>query len=152
MFKRLIGKKTVEEKERERINYIKELLSSYLALRPNSSDPVANVAYKHMLDSVIVSRKDGSVLATNTDRAFEKAVRHSSLFEYTRAEFPKMQMLTIKDGDDYHLVYPNGDTIYLLKSSAALSQAEADRIVDQLNSGIQPSGVTVNEITQKALA
>ncbi|MBI1973944.1 hypothetical protein HYS54_03955 [Candidatus Micrarchaeota archaeon] len=136
MLKKVVGKKPDEEKERERINFIKELLASQVLVKPTHSDWARAIAHNYSVDSIVVSRKDGSVLMSNTDKAFERAVKTSSLYEYTRSEFPKAEMLLVKDGDDYNIVYPHGDMIYVLKSSASLSPTETEKIVEQLRAGL----------------
>ncbi|MBI4214880.1 hypothetical protein HY546_02705 [archaeon] len=141
-FKKIVGKKTDEVKERERIKLIKELLSARALIKPNPNNWVDAIAHNHMLESVIVSKKDGSVLMSNADKAFEKSVKHSSLYEFTRSEFPQAQMLLVKDGDNYNIIYPQGDSMFFLKSSASLSPTETEKIVQQLQSGLN-GGTTI---------
>lgn len=136
---RFLGKKSFEDKESAYIEFIKELLERPKppVKNPKTMDEFAkNVAAEFLVNSITVAKRNGSILMTTEDNSFEKAVKQSSIYEFIASEFPKTKMLSIKDVDTYNIIYPQGDLIYMLKSSADVSPAETKRIVQQLNSSM----------------
>ena len=133
----LIGKKTKDEKDKERIEFLKELLwieVQKVAKKPG--DYVKNLAKDFYVDSLIISKKDGSVLMSSEADAFTKAVKGSSVYEYITSEYPDAKILTIKDESGYNIIYPVGDLVCLLRSSGEISDLEVKRIVQRLDEGI----------------
>ena len=136
---KVFSRKTFEEKEKEYIEFIRELLARpKLPVKDPKSlnDFAKNIAAEFLVDSITVARRNGSVLMTTGDNSFERAVKQSSIYEFIASEFPKTKMLSIKDMDTYNIIYPQGDLIYMLKSSADISPTETRRIVHQLNSSM----------------
>ena len=139
---RVIGKKTKDEKTRERISFLKELLwieAQRIAKKP--SEYVKNVAKDFYVESLIISRKDGSVLMSSEKDAFAKSVKGSSVYEYISSEFPGAKFMTIKDEEGYNVIYPVGDMVCLLRSSGEISDLEVKRIVSRLDEGVHKFGL-----------
>lgn len=139
---RVIGKKTDDEKTRERISFLKELLwieAQRIAKKP--AEYVKNVAKDFYVESLIISRRDGSVLMSSEKDAFAKSVKGSSVYEYISSEFPGAKFMTIKDENGYNIIYPVGDMVCLLRSSGEISDLEVKRIVDRLDEGVHKFGL-----------
>jgi hypothetical protein len=139
---RIVGKRTKEEKKSMRIELLKELLwveTQRIAKKP--SDYVSNVAKDFYVNSLIISKKDGSVLMSSDGDGFAKAVKGSSIYEYITSEFPDAKFMTIKDGKGYNVIYPVGDMICLLQSPGEISDIEVKRIVQRMDEGIHKFGL-----------
>jgi len=137
VWRKIIGKRTEDEKKDERVKFLKELLwmeIQKIAKKP--ADYVKNVAKDFYVDSLIISKKDGSVLMSSDGDGFASAVKGSSVYEYITSEFPDAKFLTIKDGSGYNIIYPVGDLVCLLRSSGEISDLEVKRIVQRLDEGI----------------
>ena len=137
VWRKIVGKKTDDEKKEERVKFLKELLwveVQKIAKKP--ADYVKNVAKDFYVDSLIISKKDGSVLMSSEGDGFANAVKGSSVYEYITSEFPGAKFLTIKDESGYNVIYPVGDLVCLLRSSGEISDLEVKRIVQRLDEGI----------------
>jgi hypothetical protein len=135
---KIIGKKAAEEKKTERIQFLKDLLwmeVQRIAKKPG--EYACNVAKDFYVDSLIISKKDGSVLMSSDGDGFDRAVKGSSLYEYIASEMPGTKSLTIKDKNGYNIIYPVGDLVCLLRSSGEISDLEVKRIAERLNEGMQ---------------
>jgi len=139
---KIIGKKTPDQKRDERIRFLKELL--WIEVQRISKKPaeyVKNVAKDFYVDSLIISKKDGSVLMSSDGDGFARAVKGSSICEYITSEFPDAKFMTIKDDSGYNIIYPVGDLVCLLRSSGEISDVEVKRIVQRLDEGIHKFGL-----------
>lgn len=136
---KVINKKTPEEKLRRKIDVLRELIE--IEKRKAAEEPeeyVKNIMEDFYVDSIVVSKMDGSVLmADNKDNAFEKAVKNTSLYEFVKSEFPKAKTLTIKEEGKYNIIYIDNDLLYLIQTSGEISLAETKRIAQKLNTGIK---------------
>lgn len=136
---KLFGSKTLEEKEREYIAFIRELLArpEPPVKDPKTPDEFAkNIAAEFLVDSLVVARRNGSVLMSTEGNSFKRAVKNSGVYELISSEFPMTKMLSIKDNDSYNTIYPQGDLIYMFRSSADISLSETKCMVKKLNSGL----------------
>jgi hypothetical protein len=134
---RVIGKKTPDEKRDERIKFLKELLWTEVhKIVKKPADYVKNVEKDFYVDSLIISKKDGSVLMSSGGEGFAKAVKGSSICEYIQSEYPDAKFTVIKDKEGYNYIYPIGDLVCLLRSSGEISEIEVKRIIHKLDEGI----------------
>ena len=134
----ILNKKTEKQKWLDKVRIINELLSVIQKPEAKESRQYAkNLATDFYLDSVIVSKKDGSILMNTEDGdAFEKMVKASSMYEYVNSEFPSTKMMMIKDKNKYTIIYTEGDLIYMFKTSGEVSSIEAKHIAKQLNQAV----------------
>jgi len=137
---RILNKKTKEEKLEKRIQILLELIEQKKrekeAEEPDSY--AKNIIEDYALDSVIVSKKDGSVLmSTEKQDAFEKAVKSTSLHEFIKTEFPNANLLIVKDKEHYNVLYTEDDLTYIFRTSGDISAIETRQIVKKINKGIE---------------
>ncbi|NYZ79882.1 hypothetical protein H0N95_01375 [Candidatus Micrarchaeota archaeon] len=134
----ILNKKTEEKKWVDRIKIINELMA--VIKNPVASEPkqyAKNVATDFYVDSIIVSKKDGSVLMNTEDAdAFEKMVKTTSLYEYINSEFPDTRMMIVKDKSKYTILYTEKDLIYLFKTTGEVSIVEVKQMAKKINQGI----------------
>lgn len=149
IYYRMINKKTPEEKLLRKIEILKELIEvKKKAEAKIPSEYVQNVMDDFYLDSVIVTKADGSVVMANEKGAFEKAVKNSSLYEFIKSEFPKAKMLMVKDDDKYNVVYRHGDLLFLMQTSGEISVAEVRAVVKKLTKGLEKFPKVSNKINK----
>jgi len=139
LFYKIINKKTKEEKLKQRIKILIELIE--MQKREEAKEPeqyATNVIEDYSLDSVIVSKKDGSVLMTTEKQdAFEKAVKSTSLHEFIKTEFPDANLLIVKDKNNYNVLYTENGLTYIFRTSGDISAIETRQIVKKINEGIK---------------
>lgn len=135
----ILNKKTTEQKWIDRIKLINELLAmEELPVAKDSKQLAKNLAKNFYLDSVVVSKKDGSILMNTEDAdAFEKMVKATSMYEYINTEFPNTRMMLLKDKNKYTVLYTEKDLIYMFKTSGEVSIIEAKQIAKQINKGMK---------------
>jgi len=134
---KVVGKKTQDEKRNERVEFLRELLwmeTQKIARKP--AEYVKNIAKDFYVESLIISKKDGSVIMSSDDDGFARAVKGSSICEYVASEFPGAKFLTIKDETGYNIIYPVGDLICVLRSSGEISDIEVKKIFERLDEGM----------------
>lgn len=135
----ILNKKTEEQKWVDRIRVINELIA--MQEKPEANEVVQftkNIATDFYLDSVVVSKKDGSVLVnTENNDAFEKMVKATSMYEYINSEFPDTRMMLLKDKEKYTVLYTENDLLYMFKTTGEVSVIEAKQIAKQINKGIE---------------
>ncbi len=134
---KILNKKTEEEKLRMKIRILKELLEEMEKEEPKTTQEHAErIAEQFYVDSVVVSKHDGSVVI-GREEAFEKMVKASSLYEYINSEFPGTRMLLIKDRDKYNIIYAENDLLYFFKTSGEISSIEAKRMAERIREKIK---------------
>src|SRR3989344_4568612 len=126
---KLVGKKTPEQKKLERLEFIRELLAIQKLLK-NASKPedlLGNIAKNFLVEKVMVSKKDGTVLMASGEDSFERAVKTSSLIELINNEFPDTRFFMVKDAKGYKIFYLEGDFLYSISSAGEVSILETKR-------------------------
>ncbi len=137
VWRKIVGKRSDEEKKDERVKFLKELLwmeVQKIAKKP--TEYVKNLAKDFYVESLIISKKDGSVLMSSGGDGFADSVKGSSISEYIQSEYPDAKFTIIKDKNGYNYIYPVGDTVCLLRSSGEVSELEIKRMVQKLDEGI----------------
>lgn len=132
---RLLGKRTKDEKKQARLKYIRELMAMHK--KKIEKDLAKRTANEYFVDGLTVSKHDGSVLISNEDGAFPKATRSSSLLEYVNAEIPNTNFLVARSDNGYHVIYKEGDLLYIIKSSGDISIVEAKALARQVSNGMK---------------
>lgn len=82
---------------------------------------------KHEVDSIIVSKRNGSMVVSSNGTDLNEAVIGTALFNYIRSELPKSQSIMIKC-DDWYMLFPSGDMIYIVRAPASLVPIELNAI------------------------
>ena len=119
---KILGKKTFEERERQRIELLKQLLILQQILIKRPEDYAKKIANDFYFDSITVSRRDGSVVISSGDgngKSVQKVL--DTIYE----KFPDANFLLIKEDGHYTIVYPDGDMTYVFNSSGEVSLIEA---------------------------
>lgn len=148
VFYKIINKKTPEEKLRKKIEILKELIE--IQKREVAHEPkqyVKNLMEDFYLDSVIVSKPNGSILMTHddSDNVSARVTKTSSIYEKIKSEFPSVKMMTIKDDEKYNILYAQDDLLYLFQTSGDMTITETKRVAEKLNEGIKDFSLEARE-------
>ncbi|MBN3036962.1 MAG: hypothetical protein JW834_00775 [Candidatus Diapherotrites archaeon] len=141
MYRRLTGRKTLEQERMERMTYLRELLyvPREKPIHPAMSKRFfERLAQDFAFDSVVCAKRDGSVLAASNDDAFKAAVRNTSLFEFVASELPDASYMMIKTGDKVHAVYPNNGHLFMIEADGNVSPVEMHSLAKRLE-GVKTS-------------
>lgn len=134
-FYKVLGKKTLDEKERVRVEFLKQLLALREILIKRPEDYAKKIASDFFVDSVVVARKDGSIIMANKDENDTPAV-----LEFLNAActtFQKADFFLIKEDGYCNAIYCDGDLVYAFKSPGEISAIEAKAAARDLKKSIE---------------
>lgn len=133
LFYHLIGKKTPEEKIRERIRIINELVQEK-GREEGSESKIERIKNDFYLDGLVVADEDGEVLESNGGRdEFERVVKEPGLLEYINENLPETEVLKLRKEDQNHIIYNQEDKIYFMRTPGTVSTPEMQRIIQKVN-------------------
>jgi len=78
---------------------------------------------KHLVDSLTVVEKDGSILASSNGTSFSEGVKASALLNYINSEMPQSSAIMIKAGS-WYMLYPYAGRIYIIRAHSNLTTVE----------------------------
>ncbi|MFH1240598.1 MAG: hypothetical protein V1672_05280 [Candidatus Diapherotrites archaeon] len=87
---------------------------------------------KHLVDSILVTNRDGSVVVSSEGNGMREAILGTSLFNYIKSELPKSEGVLIKNKDDWFMLMPHNNLVYIIKSSSDLSTIELKALAREL--------------------
>jgi len=144
----------VLDMERNGLPRHQSVLLNDLASRHNFSVKTADfskalsvVKKKHLVDSVIVSKKDGTVIVSTHGNGLKESITATALFNYVSAELPESEVTLIKQKDDWLMVLPFEEKVFIVKAGSDISSIELkalareiERLIKkQLEPGTAPS-------------
>ena len=111
------------------------------------SKALSVVKKKHLVDSVIVSKKDGTVIVSTHGNGFKESITATALFNYVASELPESEVTLIKQKDDWLMVLPFEDKIFIVKAGSDVSTIELralareiERLIKHQAESQQPNG------------
>ncbi len=132
LWRRLTGRETLEEER------LRKLMRVRLELDKNidTDDPLYRLMNDFTLDSITISKSDGTVILGNGKSKIE-SIKGSSLFEYIKSEIPTANYIMIKTRSGVRVIYSDGEYIYIAKATGYVSPLEmrilAKRVKRDLN-------------------
>ncbi len=129
------GRKTKEEKEAERLEFIKELIKIKKKKPKNEAERIKFLQQDHYLDSITVLDKDGKVLIKTGDAGETEHLPR--VYQKAREAFPETKMVVIKEGNGYNILYNKDGLLYVFKSPGEVSSLETKIIAEKLGGGKQ---------------
>jgi len=87
---------------------------------------------KHLVDSIAVVEKDGSVVVSSNGTSFSEGIKASALLNYISSEMPRSSTVMIKD-DAWYMLYPFKGKIYIVKAHNNLTTIEMRAIAREID-------------------
>jgi len=134
----IAGTKSIAQKERERINFIKELLAIYDRKKIKEKDMhdcAKNIAAEFFVDEIVASRNGDEITINSEKRVSPPVDQQKEMFNAIREKYPEADMLTVKNNGKYDILYFEKDTLYSLKAAGDISSLEVKKIVEKVNDG-----------------
>jgi len=124
------------ELPRGQIKIIREMLCNHnLELNGNSlAEILVKLRQKHLVDSIIVTKRDGAVVATTEQNGLKAAITGTALFNYVSSELVTPETVLIKSDGDWFMVFLFSEKIFVVKASASLSTTELKALAKELDS------------------
>ena len=133
----IVGKRTNQQREREKIEILKEIIIKKQRQKAKKLDDYAKeIAEDHYVDNITISKKDGNLLLSTTAKGYPNAIKGSSIYEYIQSEFPEAKMIVVKDDKGYNNLYRHKNNIYNIESDGELSSIELKRIAERMDEGL----------------
>ncbi|MFH1224615.1 MAG: hypothetical protein V1676_02305 [Candidatus Diapherotrites archaeon] len=89
---------------------------------------VKTLKKKHMVDSICVSYGNGTCLISSNGNGMNEAVTGTALFNYISSEIPRSEAVLIKGEDDWYMIMPFRDKIYIIRAGSNLASVEMKAI------------------------
>jgi GTPase Era involved in 16S rRNA processing len=86
---------------------------------------------KHLVDSITIVEKDGSITASSNSSSFSEGIRASALFSYINSEMPQSSAVMIKCGS-WYMLYPYNNRIYIIQAHSHLTTIEMKVIAKEI--------------------
>lgn len=137
----IVGKKTQNQKEREKVDMLREIIMKKAREKAIKMDQYAKyLADDHYVGDITVSKIDGDMVLSTQEKAYPNAVKGSSIYEYIQSEFPEAKMIVVKDDEGYKNIYRHNNKIYNIESDGELSSIEMRRIAQRMDEGLKEYG------------
>lgn len=119
---------------KDQIRVLREILSGHdFELRAqNIFELLIALKRKHLVDSIIVTKRDGSVIASTEHNGFKEAITGTALFNYVSSELSRTENILIKSGGEWFIVFPFNEKIFVVKASSSLSTIELKALAKEL--------------------
>ena len=120
---------------REQIKFLKEFGASYkFALNTeNIAEMFEVLRQKHLVDSIIVTERDGSIIATTEQNGLQAAITGTALFNYVNSELARTETVLIKCSGEWFMVFCFSEKIFVVKAAASLSNIELKALAKEIN-------------------
>lgn len=135
LFYKVLGKKTFEEKDRLRMEFLKQLLALQQILIKRPEDYAKKVASDFYFNSVAVLRKDGSVIMANNDENGNNG--SIDFLNSVRSKFRDAHFMLVKENGHCNVIYSDDDLIYTFKAPGEISAIEAQAAARNLKKTIE---------------
>ena len=86
---------------------------------------------KHLVDSLTVVEKDGSILASSNGTSFSEGIKASALLNYINSEMPQSSTIMIKAGS-WYMLYPYAGRIYIIRAHSHLTTVEMNVLAKEI--------------------
>jgi len=92
---------------------------------------------KHLVDSIVVTKRNGSVIASTNGEGMKEAITGTALFNYISSEIPKSQSVLIKSKDDWYMIFPFKERIYIVRAGSNLTTIELKALAREVEDFIE---------------
>lgn len=138
-FRRLTGRKTLEEERLERMLMLRELLAPGItkAVKPGlTKQYFEKLADDFALDKLAVLRRDGSFVTANVDDLGD-AANATMMFEAVKKQFPDAELVLIKRDHKTEVVAINNGNLIVVETEGSFSPIEMNSIIKRVRKGAE---------------
>ena len=120
---------------KEQVRLLKDVLSKYRfeVDAEDFSSLLSSLKKKHLVDSVIITKRDGTVIASSEQNGLKTAITGTALYNYVNSELAKTETILIKSGNDWFMVFPFNSRVFVVKAAASLSNIELKALAEELD-------------------
>lgn len=109
----------------------------------NLADLLSTMKSKHLVESILVAGKNGQLVAASEPDGVKEAVLTSALYNYVNAELAHAFSVTIQTGEQWLMIYPFNQRLFVVKSRSGLSNLELRALARELENMLIKRAVVV---------
>ena len=99
---------------------------------------------KHLVDSVVVTRRDGTLVASSSGNGMREAITGTALFNYVSSEIPGSKTFSVKSEKDWFMLFPYNDHIYIVRAGADLSSLELRALAKEFDGFLKAENLALS--------
>src|SRR3989344_7002210 len=100
-------------------------------------DMVSLLKRKHLVDSICVSKPDGSTVISSNGSDLSEAVTATALFNYINSEVPASEAVMIKANGGWFMLIQSVKKVYAVKASASLTTVELKALAKDVEKALK---------------
>lgn len=128
-----IGRKTPEEKIRDRVKVIKQLVQEKTQ-KNQAQNEIEGVKKEFYLDGLMITDKNGKILKSNGgEKEFKETIKKTGIHKYIDEELPETEIFTFRSNGQNYIIYNEEDKMYFMKTPGSISTVEIRRIAQKVN-------------------
>ncbi len=98
----------------------------------NLSDTLAYLKKKHLVESVTITREDGSMIVSSEGNGFHEAITGAAMLNYVKSELPDSKSILVKGKDNWIMIIPHEKKIYIVKATSNLEHLELRALAKEI--------------------
>ncbi len=92
---------------------------------------------KHLVDSIIITKKDGTIVASSEKNGLKAAITGTALFNYVSSELSKTETVLIKSDGEWFMVFSFNNRVFVVKAQANLSTIELRALAKEIDTRLK---------------
>ena len=127
----------------EQLNTLNDLMAKHrLSIQesPSLKEALEYLKKKHLVDSVTITREDGSLIVSSEGNGFQEAITGAAMLNYVKSELPESNSILVKGKDAWVMIIPYGKKIYIVKAASNLENVELKALAREIETYLKNSG------------
>jgi len=124
----------------DQINTLNDLMSKHRLAFTETKDLGEILSFmkkKHLIDSVTITREDGSMVVSSEGNGFHEAITGAAMLNYVKSELPESKSILVKGKQGWLMIIPHEKKIYIVKASSNLEHLELKALAKEIESHIK---------------
>jgi hypothetical protein len=139
-FRRISGRKTLEDERLERMMMLREMLApgQSRAVKPGlTEDYFSKLADDFTVNNLTLAKKSGSVVASS-GKGEKLAQEASAIFKAVESKIPDASLVMVKTKDRVEVVAPNNGSLVVVDSPGSISPIEVRALLKRIGRAAEP--------------
>jgi len=127
----------------DQLNTLNDLMTKHqlkFSESDNLSDTLAYLKKKHLVESVTITREDGSMIVSSEGNGFHEAITGAAMLNYVKSELPDSKSILVKGKDSWTMIIPHEKKIYIVKATSNLEHLELRALAKEIEHYLKKAG------------
>ncbi len=119
----------------DQINTLNDLMTKHKISFKESQDLGDLLTFmkrKHLIESVTITREDGSMIVSSEGNGFHEAITGAAMLNYVKSELPESKSILVKGKDGWMMIIPHEKKIYIVKATSNLEHLELRALAKEI--------------------